>query len=124
MISAKYYPDWKILRKSSKTACFLSIFHRGRRVTTDDKDAPLPWLVHQLLDATARSARGTAAIAVRLCALLTATPVIAAQYEAVLLHLLTFVAPDLDVGNAAEVRCSCNTFSDTKRGEPFQTTFL
>ena len=79
-----------------------------RRVTAGD-EAPLPWLTGQLLDITARSARGTAAIAVRLCSLLAAAPVVAEQYEAVLLRLLTYAPPlDTAAGGDAEARRSPN----------------
>ena len=48
------------------------------------------WIVTQLLALTVRSARGTAAIALRLCGLLAAAPLVAVLYLDTLLHLLTF----------------------------------
>ena len=75
------------------------------RVSDDgDHDGPALWLAHRLLDTCARSARGTAAIAVHLCALLGANPLVAEQHEDVLLRLLTFTAPELDGGAEPKVR--------------------
>ena len=62
------------------------------------------WLANRLLDTCARSARGTAAVAVHLCARLGAAPVAAEQHEGVFLRLLTFTAPELDGGGDTKVR--------------------
>ena len=50
----------------------------------------MQWLLERLLRRTARSARGTAAIALRLCSLLAGAPHVAELYEDTLLRLLLF----------------------------------
>ncbi len=76
----------------------------GRRAVEDDDDGPVLWLTHRLLDTCARSARGTAAIAVHLCARLGTAPLVAEQYEDVFQRLLTFTAPELDNSADTKVR--------------------
>ena len=70
----------------------------------DGDEGPGLWLAHQLLDTCARSARGTAVIAVHLCARLGTAAIVAEQYETILLRLLTFTAPELAGGAEAKVR--------------------
>ena len=74
------------------------------RDAEDGDEGPVLWLAHRLLDTCARSARGTAAIAVHLCALLGAAPLVAEHYADVLLRLLTFTAPELNADSDTKVR--------------------
>ncbi len=78
--------------------------HAGRRAAQDGDDGPVLWLAHRLLETCARSARGTAAIAVHLCARLGTAPLMAEQYGTVFLRLLTFTAPELDNNADTQVR--------------------
>ena len=78
--------------------------HAGRRAAEDGDDGTVLWLAHRLFDTCARSARGTAVIAVHLCARLSMAPLVAEQYEGVFLRLLTFTAPELDNSANTKVR--------------------